>query len=161
MRPRPRRPAEFASCWDCDENRWGADLRSAVGRLEARVHGLEGQSLRSERRGSELAGLAQALTEEQRALLIRLDRLEEPFGVENPLKSDEVAISYHFKSLQIAQESRQITENSIDPPPRAVKLKPRSAGREAARAGARGPAGAPGAGAPHLGAGAAAHGERL
>ncbi|CAK9016446.1 unnamed protein product [Durusdinium trenchii] len=55
----------------------GADLRSAVTRLEARMHALEGQNLRSDRRAAELAGLTQALTEEQRALLIRLDRLED------------------------------------------------------------------------------------
>ncbi|CAK9002336.1 unnamed protein product [Durusdinium trenchii] len=74
----PRKLDDFhPSCLDRDENRWGADVRSAVARLEARMHALEGQSLRSDRRASELAGLAQALTEEQRALLIRLDRLED------------------------------------------------------------------------------------
>ncbi|CAE6912363.1 unnamed protein product [Symbiodinium sp. CCMP2592] len=52
-------------------------LRSSLARLEARVRALEGQGVRSDRRAAELAGLAQALTEEQRTLLIRLDRLEE------------------------------------------------------------------------------------
>ncbi|CAJ1361415.1 unnamed protein product, partial [Effrenium voratum] len=46
-------------------------------RLEARVRSLEGQGVRSDRRAAELAGLAQALTDEQRALLIRLDRVED------------------------------------------------------------------------------------
>ena len=67
----------YPSCLDSDENRWGADLRSAVTRLEARMHALEGQNMRSDRRAAELAGLTQALTEEQRVLLIRLDRLED------------------------------------------------------------------------------------
>ncbi|CAE7490377.1 unnamed protein product, partial [Symbiodinium pilosum] len=52
-------------------------LRSSLARLEARVRALEGQGVRSDRRAAELAGLAQALTEEQRTVLIRLDRLEE------------------------------------------------------------------------------------
>ena len=52
-------------------------LRSSLARLEARVRALESQGVRSDRRAAELAGLAQALTEEQRTLLIRLDRLEE------------------------------------------------------------------------------------
>lgn len=79
MTPRPIPKCEdfYPSCLDSDENRWGADLRSAVTRLEARMHALEGQNLRSDRRAAELAGLTQALTEEQRALLIRLDRLED------------------------------------------------------------------------------------
>lgn len=51
--------------------------QAAVKRLEARVQAIEVQGVRSDRRAAELAGLAQALTEEQRALLIRLDRLEE------------------------------------------------------------------------------------
>jgi len=54
-------------------------LRASVGRLDSKVRGLESQGVRSDRRAAELAGLAQALTEEQRALLIRLDRLEEQF----------------------------------------------------------------------------------
>ncbi|CAL1152946.1 unnamed protein product [Cladocopium goreaui] len=76
-RPIPKCEDFYPSCLDSDENRWGADLRSAVTRLEARMHALEGQNLRSDRRAAELAGLTQALTEEQRALLIRLDRLED------------------------------------------------------------------------------------
>ncbi|CAJ1450615.1 unnamed protein product, partial [Effrenium voratum] len=55
----------------------GADTRCALSRLEARVRSLEGQGVRSDRRAAELAGLAQALTDEQRALLIRLDRVED------------------------------------------------------------------------------------
>jgi len=52
-------------------------LRAAVSRIEPRVRSLEGQGMRTDRRAAELAGLAQALTEEQRSLLLRLDRLEE------------------------------------------------------------------------------------
>lgn len=52
-------------------------MRASLGRLDARVRGLESQGVRVDRRAAEFAGLAQALTEEQRALLIRLDRLEE------------------------------------------------------------------------------------
>lgn len=48
-----------------------------MSRLDARVRSLEGQGVRTDRCAAELGGLAQALTEEQRALLIRLDRLEE------------------------------------------------------------------------------------
>jgi len=51
--------------------------RATVGRLESRVRTLEGQGVRADRRAAEFGGLAQALTEEQRALLIRLDRLED------------------------------------------------------------------------------------
>ena len=53
------------------------DLRASVTRLESRVRALEGQGVRVDRRSAEPAGLAQALTVEQRALLIRLDRPEE------------------------------------------------------------------------------------
>jgi len=58
---------------------WGS-----VRRLEARLHSLEGQGVRTERRAAELAGLAQALTEEQRALLLRLDRFEEQLRAGGP-----------------------------------------------------------------------------
>jgi len=54
-------------------------LRASVTRLESRVRTLEGHSVKYNRQAAELAGLAQALTEEQRALLIRLDRFEEHF----------------------------------------------------------------------------------
>lgn len=56
-------------------------LRSSISRLEARLRSLEGQGVRADRRAAELAGLAQALTEEQRALLLRLDRVEEQLRV--------------------------------------------------------------------------------
>jgi hypothetical protein len=52
-------------------------LKASVSRLDGRIRSLESQGVRADRRAAELAGLAQALTEEQRALLIRLDRLEE------------------------------------------------------------------------------------
>jgi len=54
---------------------WGI-LRASVGPLESRIRSLEGQGLRADRRAAQLASLAQALTEEQRALLVRLDRIE-------------------------------------------------------------------------------------
>ncbi|CAE8613338.1 unnamed protein product, partial [Polarella glacialis] len=60
-------------------------LRASISRLESRVRVLEGQGVRADRRAAELAGLAQALTEEQRALLIRLDRLEEQLRTRNEL----------------------------------------------------------------------------
>mmetsp|Transcript_9519 Transcript_9519/g.21252 ORF Transcript_9519/g.21252 Transcript_9519/m.21252 type:complete len:756 (-) Transcript_9519:75-2342(-) len=48
--------------------------------LESRMKLLEAQGARSDRRVAELAGLAQALSEEQRVLLIRVDKLEENRG---------------------------------------------------------------------------------
>lgn len=62
---------------DADRSDTERVFHASLTRLETRVRGLENQGVRSDRRAAELAGLAQALTEEQRALLVRLDRLEE------------------------------------------------------------------------------------
>mmetsp|Transcript_25952 Transcript_25952/g.59993 ORF Transcript_25952/g.59993 Transcript_25952/m.59993 type:complete len:689 (+) Transcript_25952:51-2117(+) len=54
---------------------------SSVSCLESRVKVLESQGGRCDRRVAELAGLAQALSEEQRVLLVRVDKLEETRGI--------------------------------------------------------------------------------
>lgn len=53
-------------------------LRASVTRIESRVRAAEAQGVRCDRRDAELQGIVQALAEEQRALLIRLDRLDGP-----------------------------------------------------------------------------------
>jgi len=58
-----------------------AALASPVSRLESRVKIVESQGAKCDRRVAELAGLAQALSEEQRVLLVRVDKLEETRGV--------------------------------------------------------------------------------
>mmetsp|Transcript_13536 Transcript_13536/g.29723 ORF Transcript_13536/g.29723 Transcript_13536/m.29723 type:complete len:734 (-) Transcript_13536:65-2266(-) len=64
-------------------------VRATTTRLESRVRVLEGQGVRADRRAAELSGLAQALTEQQQALLVRLDRLEEQLrGCRRPLGED-------------------------------------------------------------------------
>lgn len=67
-------------------------LRANMNRLDSRVHSLETQGVRADRRSAELASLTQALTEEQRTLLIRLDRLEEQSksGVGAPRSTPQV-----------------------------------------------------------------------
>lgn len=66
-------------------------LRASVTRLDSRLRALESQSVRADRRAAELAGLAQALTEEQRELLGRLDHLEEQFRGGGPGRSSGAA----------------------------------------------------------------------
>lgn len=62
-----------------DAERLEADrvLRASLTRLDSRVHCLETQGVRAERRAAELANLTQAVQEEQRTLTLRFERLEE------------------------------------------------------------------------------------
>lgn len=52
-------------------------IMASMSQLDMRVHSLESQGSRTDRRVAELASLSQALTEEQRATILRLDRLED------------------------------------------------------------------------------------
>jgi len=62
---------------DADQQDAHRIIMGSMSQLDMRLHSLESQGARSDRRVAELASLAQALTEEQRANILRLDRLEE------------------------------------------------------------------------------------
>eukprot|EP00931_Biecheleriopsis_adriatica_P053911 TRINITY_DN31671_c0_g1_i1.p1 TRINITY_DN31671_c0_g1~~TRINITY_DN31671_c0_g1_i1.p1 ORF type:complete len:694 (-),score=165.57 TRINITY_DN31671_c0_g1_i1:28-2109(-) len=95
MSPRQQAREPLTAPGEKMKEQFDAVLKASVSRLETRVKALEGQGVRSDRRSAELAGLAQALTEEQRALLTRLDRIEEYVRVgqhrESPVSVEDLA----------------------------------------------------------------------
>merc|ERR1719235_2841198 len=67
-------PAERLESERLESGRLGKGITQ---RLEAKLRAMEAQQLRADRRVAELSGLVQGLSEEQRAQLHRLDRVDE------------------------------------------------------------------------------------
>eukprot|EP00929_Paragymnodinium_shiwhaense_P083572 TRINITY_DN44594_c0_g2_i1.p1 TRINITY_DN44594_c0_g2~~TRINITY_DN44594_c0_g2_i1.p1 ORF type:complete len:990 (-),score=328.81 TRINITY_DN44594_c0_g2_i1:135-3104(-) len=89
-------------------------LRASLTRIEARVRSLEGQAVRSDRRVAETQGLVQALTEEQRMLLMRTDRVEEHLrsgAVESRDGNSAAPEELHRRLSRLEHEQRAMAMN--------------------------------------------------